>query len=115
MSSASTTYPPVTIAGVTTSFLPLTTAFSPRFSRCALAITQNSQSSFVAWAPAYGISVQTDLQCHPQEVTSWWEATLKLDADQTKMSLGPLTCPGGYEFGSSSVYSGSTYIGCCPS
>ncbi|KAH9988826.1 hypothetical protein F4779DRAFT_610745 [Xylariaceae sp. FL0662B] len=110
-------YPPETSSGVVTSFIPLTTAFTPSV-ECTSYFRLNGPS-LVAFDPGYGLDINTDVRCAPSAVTTWWEQGRfggGSDTDHTAVSLGPLTCPDEWTTLASSVKEKSSTLAlCCPS
>lgn len=105
-----------TSGGVTTSWLPLTTAGPTLSSEClnAIYLATANNASIQAFDPWYGQNVDTALQCLPAQQTTWWEQP-DLSAS-TLWNLGPLACPNGYTKATTkSVNSISTILACCPS
>ncbi|KAI0475656.1 hypothetical protein GGR56DRAFT_695430 [Xylariaceae sp. FL0804] len=109
-------YPAVTSSGVVTSFIPLTTVFTPS-AGCSGRYRLDGPS-LVAFDPGYGLDIDPDVRCAPSAVTTWWEqGRLGFDgAGHTAISLGPLTCPDDWITVASSVGEdrSSTLAMCCP-
>src|SRR5215469_1064971 len=109
MASTVSSRPPETNAGITTSWLPMSTAW-PSTPGCESSIWIYGPW-LAAWDPGYGRYVQSDLQCLPSQVTTWWESVNSV----TQYSLGPIVCPVAYSTATMSVNAeGSTFVGCCP-
>ena len=110
-------YPAVTISGVVTSFIPLTTTYTPTPS-CTEQYRLNGRS-LVAFDPGYGLDIDSEVVCAPSAVTTWWEQGRfghGDDADHTAVSIGPLTCPDEWSTVVTSVKDvSSTQLMCCPS
>ncbi|KAI1079998.1 hypothetical protein F5B20DRAFT_580791 [Whalleya microplaca] len=110
-------YPAETSSGVVTSFIPLTTVFTPPV-ECASHFRLDGPS-LVAFDPGYGLDIDTDVRCAPSAVTTWWEQGRfggGSDTDHTAVSLGPLTCPDKWTtLASSTKDDTSTLALCCPS
>ncbi|KAJ3574875.1 hypothetical protein NPX13_g4220 [Xylaria arbuscula] len=111
-----TAYPAITTGGAVTSFVPLTTAFTPS-AKCSRYFRLNGPS-LVAFDPGYGLDIDPSVRCVPNAVTTWWEQGRlgNSDEEHTAVSLGPLTCP--YEWStvvSSVENESSTLAMCCPS
>lgn len=105
-----------TSAGLTTSWVPLTTAGPTYSPECASAIYLNPQNnaSIGAFDPWYGQHVNTALRCQLPQQTTWWD---QVDlAASTLWNLGPLACPNGYTTATTSSFNAySTILACCPS
>ncbi|KAI1498314.1 hypothetical protein F5X99DRAFT_393968 [Biscogniauxia marginata] len=110
-------YPAETTSGVVTSFIPLTSVFTPT-AECTSYFRLNGPS-LVAFDPGYGLDIDTNVRCLPSAVTTWWEQGRFGDAgdgDHTAVSIGPLTCPNEWSTVASSVKDGSSTLAmCCPS
>ncbi|KAK5626092.1 hypothetical protein RRF57_001807 [Xylaria bambusicola] len=109
-------YPAINSSGTITSFLPLTTIFTPSI-ECSLYFRLNGPS-LVAFDPGYGLDINSSVRCAPSAVTTWWEQGRlgDNDEDHTALSLGPFTCP--YEWSTvvtSVENQSSTHAMCCPS
>lgn len=111
-----TVYPAVTGGATVTSFVPLTTSFTPS-AACSEYFRLNGPS-LVAFDPGYGLDIDTDVRCVPSAVTTWWEQG-RLGGNgegHTAISLGPLVCPHEWHtVVSSTVDQSSTLAMCCPS
>lgn len=111
-----TVYPAVTSNGAVTSFVPLTTTFTPS-TGCSEYFRLNGPS-LVAFDPGYGLDIDTNVRCLPSAVTTWWEQG-RLGGDDeghTAISLGPLVCPDEWRTVASSIDDkSSTLAMCCPS
>ncbi|KAI5918707.1 hypothetical protein F4810DRAFT_558552 [Camillea tinctor] len=109
-------YPAETLSGTVTSFIPLTTTFTPS-AGCSDFFRLNGPS-LVAFDPGYGLDIDTNVRCLPSAVTTWWEQGRFGDASDgahTAVSIGPLTCPDKWPTVASSVKdSSSTLVMCCP-
>ncbi|TGJ80521.1 hypothetical protein E0Z10_g8241 [Xylaria hypoxylon] len=111
-----TLYPAVTSNGVVTSFVPLTTLFTPS-AECS-GYFRLDGLSLVAFDPGYGLDIDTDVRCLPSAVTTWWEQGRLGDngEDHTAISLGPLVCPYKWQTVATSVENELTTLAmCCPS
>lgn len=111
-----TVYPAVTSNGAVTSFVPLTTVFTPS-ADCSNYYRLNGPS-LVAFDPGYGLDIDTQVRCLPPAVTTWWEQGRlgAVDDDHTALSLGPMTCPDEWTTVATSIEDrSSTLAMCCPS
>ncbi|KAI0518052.1 hypothetical protein F5B22DRAFT_601534 [Xylaria bambusicola] len=111
-----TLYPAINSSGTITSFLPLTTIFTPSI-ECSRYFRLNGPS-LVAFDPGYGLDINSSVRCAPSAVTTWWEQGRLGDnnEDHTALSLGPFTCPYQWSTVVSSVENqSSTHAMCCPS
>ncbi|KAI0418335.1 hypothetical protein F5X98DRAFT_337800 [Xylaria grammica] len=111
-----TVYPAVTSSGVVTSFVPLTTTFTPS-AECSGHFRLNGPS-LVAFDPGYGLDIDSDVHCLPSAVTTWWEQGRLGDnsEDHTAISLGPLICPYEWKTVAASARNKLTTLAmCCPS
>ncbi|KAI8947083.1 hypothetical protein F4801DRAFT_582758 [Xylaria longipes] len=109
-------YPAVTSNGAVTSFVPLTTLFTPS-AECSEYFRLNGPS-LVAFDPGYGLDIDTAVRCVPSAVTTWWEqGRLGVKREvHTALSLGPLVCPYEWQTVATSVEDkSSTLAMCCPS
>lgn len=106
-------YPPVTNAGIVTSWLPITTAW-PSSAACSTLVWEGYPPYQVIYDPGYGISVDLSLKCLPPAATTWWEQDHS-NLGTTSFSLGPIVCPQAYTTASTSVQDSSTFVACCPS
>jgi hypothetical protein len=101
--------------GEVTSWIPLTTTFTPS-AGCESVFRLNGPS-LVAFDPGYGLDIDSGVRCVPPAVTTWWEqARLGVGGDEhTAISIQPLTCP--YEWTTVGTYTEdkTTQIMCCPS
>lgn len=109
-------YPPETDEdGVVTSWVPLTTTFTPSVG-CESKFRLNGMS-LVAYDPGYGLDIDSKVKCQPPAVTTWWEQG-RLgrgnDEGHTAASIGPLKCPNAWETVAMSVNGISTHAMCCP-
>ena len=113
----SSLYPAETDAtGGVVSYVPLTTSYTPPAS-CS-SVFHLDGPSLMAYDPAYGIGVNTDVICGPPAVTSWWEQALLGNprSAHTALSLGPLICPEPFTTATTAIQRGSsTSVFCCPS
>lgn len=85
--------PPDTNNGGITSWIPLTTIFTPS-SGCESYFRLNGPS-LVAFDPSYGLDINPQVKCAPSAVTTWWEQG-RLGgglSEHTAVSIQPLTCP----------------------
>lgn len=111
---ASVSYPPSTLSGTVTSWLPITSAW-PSVAECQTLVWQNPEATQFEDIddPGYGIDVNSDLTCLPPVATQWWEQT---QGAVTTYSLGPLVCPEAYFTANTSTNGpSSTWVACCPS
>ncbi|KAI0965894.1 hypothetical protein F4678DRAFT_310512 [Xylaria arbuscula] len=111
-----TLYPAATSDGAVTSFLPLTSLFTPS-AECSDYFRLNGPS-LVAFDPGYGLDIDPQVRCVPSAVTTWWEqGRLGVnDDDHTAISLGPLVCPYEWKTVATSVEDKSSTVAmCCPS
>ncbi|POS68712.1 hypothetical protein DHEL01_v212894 [Diaporthe helianthi] len=109
---------PDSSSGTITSWIPFATTYSPHpEDECASAFWQWNQSSqLVAWDPGYGISVNQNLRCVPEAVTTWWLQGLLGPNTETVVSIGPLTCPSAFSQVATHVEDETrTRVACCPS
>ncbi|KAH6641806.1 hypothetical protein F5144DRAFT_148954 [Chaetomium tenue] len=109
-------YPPETDEdGVVTSWVPLTTTFTPSVG-CESKFRLNGMS-LVAYDPGYGLDIDSRVKCQPPAVTTWWEQG-RLgrgnDEGHTAASIGPLKCPNAWGTVAMSVNGISTHAMCCP-
>jgi len=106
-------HPPVTSAGATTSFLPLSTAW-PLTAQCSsLFVSHPQNNGLFAFDPASAIHNSAP-QCLPPEATAWWDQS----SGTTLTELGgySMVCPGAYTTATTTVIDSlSTLVGCCPS
>ncbi|KAI0016764.1 hypothetical protein F4780DRAFT_661830 [Xylariomycetidae sp. FL0641] len=112
-----TFYPAETSHDVVTSFLPLTTTYTP--SPSCSGVYRLNGPSLVAFDPGYGVDIDPSVQCAPPVMTTWWEQGRFGNGDQeghTAVSIGPLICPDEWSTVASSVKDKtSTLAMCCPS
>ncbi|KAK4107190.1 hypothetical protein N656DRAFT_849623 [Canariomyces notabilis] len=109
------TYPPETNDGVVTSWVPLTSTFTPSVG-CESKYRLNGPS-LVAYDPGYGLDIDRNVKCGPPAVTTWWEQGRLGGGDgegNTAASLGPVTCPNAWTTVASPITGSSTQIMCCP-
>ena len=113
MSSVST-YLLETHAGTVTSWIPIGTALSsPK--GCESLYWSVGGGTLAVWDPGYGISVDTNIKCHPPAATSWWDQDHLGVNSLTTLSLGPFACPSDYTTGATMVQNQSrTFVACCP-
>ena len=113
---SATIYPAETNRNKVTSYIPLTSPW-PSSSGCASLFRQNGPS-LMAWAPGYGLDIDTKVSCNPPAVTTWWDQE-RLGGGgryETRVSIGPLTCPSYFHTVVTSIKDGySTLAMCCPS
>ncbi|KIM95363.1 hypothetical protein OIDMADRAFT_34127 [Oidiodendron maius Zn] len=102
-----------TAAGTTTttSFLPLTTAWSAP-SICTTVFLGGDWWNIND--PQYGLWVDPGVLCLPPAATTWWDQTWASNS-LTTWSLGPVVCPQAYSTVMTSMQDTSTFIACCPS
>ena len=102
---------PLTSAGVTTSFLPLSTPW-PVARECSSLFVSHAQSSdLYAFDPAYPIS--NSIQCLPPEATSVWAQS---GTERTELGGYSMVCPEAYTTATTSALDSSRkLVGCCPS
>ncbi|KAK2059380.1 hypothetical protein LY76DRAFT_570921 [Colletotrichum caudatum] len=110
-------YPPETDqAGTVTSFIALPTVFTPP-SSCS-SIYRLNGFSLVAYDPGFGLDIDSRVRCAPAAVTTWWEqGRLGINGGEghTAVSIGPLTCPDGWNtVATSAKDETSTLAMCCP-
>lgn len=139
----SITYPPETVNGVVTSWIPLTTGWTDipdchnryvvySYKRPAMpelvsdksiftSFRTETYSAFVAYDPFWGMYVDKYQQCLPSEVQIWRSQISFFDggwlelSDSTKMSLLPLTCPDAWSTVATFIKLDiSTQVMCCP-
>ncbi|KAK4236479.1 hypothetical protein C8A03DRAFT_45525 [Achaetomium macrosporum] len=111
-----TVYPPETNDGVVTSWVTLTTVFTPSIG-CESKFRLNGPS-LVAYDRGYGLDIDPKVKCAPPAVTTWWEQG-RLgggnDAGHTAASLGPMTCPNAWTTVVTSIRGASSTLAmCCP-
>ncbi|KAI2625751.1 hypothetical protein GGR54DRAFT_513131 [Hypoxylon sp. NC1633] len=105
---------PETNEGVVTSWIPIPTAH-PHQPGCESMLWKFVPNILAAWDPGYGLSVQTDVTCHPKPVTTWWLQDRLGPISDTIVSLGPVTCPQDYFTATVSAKdASSTFVACCP-
>ena len=111
-----TIYPAETNNGVATSWIPLTTVYTPPAS--CYDVYKDSQGMLMAFDPNYGLDVDSNVQCAPLAETTWWAQTRLgwWGKGHTDASLGPMTCPHQWTTVATSVKDiYSTAAMCCPS
>jgi len=117
MATAVTTHPPEVNAGVTTSWLPMSTPWVS-IAGCESSFWKVIPTVLAGWDPGYGTFVQPGLSCHPPQVTTWWDENhlfTDINTQATQFSLGPVVCPQAYSTVHTSVNDGaSTFVACCP-
>ncbi|KAL9088718.1 MAG: hypothetical protein Q9165_006027 [Trypethelium subeluteriae] len=100
-----------------TSYIPLTTTFTPPASCSSL--FWDSGPSLQAFAPGYGLSIDLDVQCVPPAMTTFWNQELLFPGgahQHTVISAGPIVCPKGWTTADQSTSDSiSVQINCCPS
>ncbi|KAE9372893.1 hypothetical protein N431DRAFT_376178 [Stipitochalara longipes BDJ] len=107
-------YPPETHNGIVTSWVPLTSAY-PSSSGCETLWWSVVVSTLAVWDPGYGLSVDSNVHCVPQPVTSWWNQDRLGQNSLTQLSIGPITCPVDYTTVATSIVDQtSTFVACCP-
>ncbi|KAI1324337.1 hypothetical protein F5Y16DRAFT_307883 [Xylariaceae sp. FL0255] len=110
-------YPAETTSGIVTSFIPLTTIYTPT-AGCS-SIFRLDGPSLVAFDPGYGFDIDSSVDCEPSAVTTWWEQGRFGGGNipgHTAVSIGPMICPDGWSTVISSKRSmSSTLAMCCPS
>ncbi|KFZ19594.1 hypothetical protein V502_03558 [Pseudogymnoascus sp. VKM F-4520 (FW-2644)] len=95
----------------TTSWLPVTTAFSA-LAACSSIIWGAHAPWLALNDPGYGLSVDPNLTCLPPPATTWWQQ----DNPSIEYSIGPtIVCPQAYTTATTSVHDSSTFVACCPS
>ncbi|KFX98949.1 hypothetical protein O988_04109 [Pseudogymnoascus sp. VKM F-3808] len=95
----------------TTSWLPVTTAFSAP-AACSSIIWGAHAPWLALNDPGYGLSVDPNLTCLPPPATSWWQN----DNPSIEYSIGPtIVCPQAYTTATTSIRDSSTFVACCPS
>lgn len=109
--------PPDSSTGTITSWIPLVTPYSMHGEDCTSAFWRwDSDAEIVAWNPGYGISVNPDLRCQPEAVTTWWLQTWLGTNTETVVSIGPLTCPEAFSQVETHIEDEyRTRVACCPS
>ncbi|EPE25329.1 hypothetical protein GLAREA_01241 [Glarea lozoyensis ATCC 20868] len=110
-----TTHPAVVNNGITTSWIPFTTAgvsVSPAACSSEIYRVPGSQD-IMAFDPFYAKNIQSGLKCLPAEVTqSWAQGT----TEGVTTSLGGFACPSLYtKAATASIDKISTIVACCPS
>lgn len=111
-STTNAPFGPETTTGKTTVFQALTTTFTPP-AECKSAFVWEDR--LVGYDPGYGVSVDTDLTCGPGAWTTWWMQG-QLGNGETRISIGPMTCPHDWTTVATSTRSeSSTLAMCCPS
>nr|POF13808.1 hypothetical protein CFP56_02832 [Quercus suber] len=112
-------YPAETNDGTVTSWIPLTTLYTP--ARTCSDYFRLEGPSLVAFDPAYGLQIDAAVNCQPSAVTTWWEQGLLQaagdngGAGHTAVSILPLQCPAGWSTVATSTLNGiSTLAMCCP-
>lgn len=99
------THPPETNAGITTSWLPMSTAWESKYPSDWY-MWNPTETTLVAWDPDLGP------RCQPPEVESWWKSTSEVGR---RLSIGPVVCPQAYSTAGTSVNQlGNTFVACCP-
>ncbi|KFY22476.1 hypothetical protein V493_06556 [Pseudogymnoascus sp. VKM F-4281 (FW-2241)] len=95
----------------TTSWLPVTTAFSAP-AACSSLIWGAHAPWLAVNDPGYGLSVDPNLTCLPPAATTWWQQ----NDTSIDYSIGPtIVCPQAYTTATTSVQDSSTFVACCPS
>lgn len=122
------TYPPVTGSGKTTTYVPMITPFTAS-KECSSYfygyVAENSSvTELFAWWTTFNVSNTNEPKCFPDAVTSvqFGEASqettmtgLKAHDDYgTFFRLAPFTCPGGWIAVSSGTDSTASTTACCP-
>ncbi|KAJ5918617.1 hypothetical protein N7466_010609 [Penicillium verhagenii] len=112
--STATTIPAETDGSTITSFLPLATVYT--FPGSCSTKYRLDRPSLMAFDPAYGIDVQTGVDCGPAAVTTWWNSPDVTNGGyKTVVSIGPVKCPSDWStVASSTKDSTSTALMCCP-
>jgi hypothetical protein len=88
--------PPETVLGITTSWLPITTAY-PSVSGCADAFfLYPRQPAPVGWDPGYGYFAGGTLRCLPPAATKWHEQDHQAPDGYTSLSIRPIVCPAAF-------------------
>src|SRR2546421_477232 len=106
-------YPPVSVSGTVTSWLPITSAY-PAQPACSTLVWEGYPPYQGINDPGYGIYVDGALRCLPPAATIWWEQNHP-PSGITTFSLGPIICPEAYTTALTSVQDSSTFVACCPS
>lgn len=112
---STTIYPAETSDGTVTSFIPLTTTWTPS-AGCETKYRLDGPS-LMAFDPGYGLDVETGVICDPPAMTTWWEQGLLGGGGlyETAVSIGPLVCPSGWTtVAESTKDTTSTAAMCCP-
>lgn len=113
MATSSYSHPPDTVSGVTTTWLPMTTAW-PAISQCGYIYSPLGKDNAVAYNPSI-VGTNLLMRCLPPEVTSWLEQT-RFTPYFTVTSIGPMVCPEDYYIITQiSLDTSSTLVRCCPS
>ncbi|KAG8162867.1 hypothetical protein KVR01_007345 [Diaporthe batatas] len=109
--------PPEFSTGTLTSWIPLITPYSMYATDCTSAFWRwRPEGTPVAWDPGYGISVDPNLRCVPEAVTTWWDQNWLGSNSETVVSIGPLTCPDPFTTAATiSEDASRTRVACCPS
>lgn len=114
----STSRPIEVVSGVTTAWLPVTTAW-PSNSQCETAmynLRELPTLSPVLYDPYYGQQINALLSCLPPQATSWWRSGNNDGTRSTIISMGPIVCPEMYTTAlTQTLNSLSTFVACCPS
>jgi hypothetical protein len=103
-----------TVAGTTTSWLPITTAWASNAACSTQAYAQQNHAP-ILFDPFYQTVVDPDTTsepCLPPEATAWWN-----QAADAPISLGPtFSCPAAYSAVETIVRNSATQeVLCCPS
>jgi hypothetical protein len=103
-----------TVAGTTTSWLPITTAWASNAACSTQAYAQQNHAP-ILFDPFYQTAVAPDTAsepCLPPEATAWWN-----QAADAPISLGPtFSCPAAYSAVETIIRNSATQeVLCCPS
>ncbi|KAJ5527893.1 hypothetical protein N7513_012052 [Penicillium frequentans] len=116
---AATTIPPRTgTAGAVTSFVPLTTVFTanPVCSELFVRFASNPHG-LMGYDPYYGNSIDPLYNCNPSVVSRWFKQSRSgpIQPGETGISMGPFSCPLGWNTVASQIKSSSSTLAeCCP-
>lgn len=117
MSAIPTSFiPPQVMDGITTSWLPVTTAY-PYLAGCSSAFFLYPGKPLPnAFDPGYGYFAGGDLSCLPPAMTTWREQIYQNPDGYTSLSIQPIVCPESWTTAATEIrYTSSTIVMCCPS
>lgn len=109
--------PPETVNGITTSWLPVTSAY-PYLPGCSSAffLYPGQPLPPVAFDPGLGYFAGDTLSCDPPAFTSWHELEHQNPDGFTTLSIQPIVCPAAFTTAATAIRSeSSTNVMCCPS